>query len=101
MYLRVFVATAVAASFSLSPARADQPAAGRNLAAPCAICHGTGGRSVGGTDPLAGMSRPDMVRKLGEFKSGAKPATVMHQISKGYSDREIALLAEYFAAQKK
>lgn len=101
MHFRVLVSTVAAATFCSAPAGADQPAAGRNLAAPCAICHGTDGRSVGGTEPLAGMSRTDMVRKLGEYKSGAKPATVMHQISKGYSDREIALLAEYFASQKK
>lgn len=101
MYSRIFAVAAIAATFNTALVQAGTPAPGRNLAAPCAICHGTDGRSVGGSEPLAGMPRPDMVRKLGEFKSGAKPATVMHQISKGYSDREIALLAEYFAAQKK
>lgn len=101
MYSRILAAAAVAATFNTTLAQADAPAPGRNLAAPCAICHGTDGRSIGSAEPLAGMPRPDMVRKLGEFKSGAKPATVMHQISKGYSDKEIALLAEFFAAQKK
>lgn len=101
MYSRILVVTAVVTAFCSAPALAETPSTSRNLAAPCAICHGTDGRSVGGAEPLAGMSRPDMVRKLGEFKSGAKPATVMHQISKGYSDKEIALLAEFFATQKK
>ena len=101
MYPRSLAATALAAAFSSAFAQADDHAPGRNLAAPCAICHGTEGRSVGGADRLAGMSRSDMVRKLGEYKSGAKPATVMHQISKGYSDKEIALLADFFATQKK
>jgi cytochrome c553 len=101
MYSRILAAMAVATTFVTAIAHAGAPAPGRNLAAPCAICHGTDGHSVGGSEPLAGMPRPDMVRKLGEFKSGAKPATVMHQISKGYSDKEIALLAEFFATQKK
>ena len=42
-----------------------------------------------------------MVRKLNEFRSGAKPATVMHQLAKGYSDGQIDAMAGYFAAQKR
>ena len=30
----------------------------------------------------------------------ALPATIMHQIAKGYTDTEIELLAGFFAAQK-
>jgi cytochrome c553 len=30
-----------------------------------------------------------------------KPATVMHQISKGYTDPQIEQIAAYFAAQKR
>jgi cytochrome c553 len=47
------------------------------------------------------MAKADIVRKVTEFRDGKRPATVMHQIGKGYNDREIALIAEYFAAQKK
>jgi cytochrome c553 len=36
-----------------------------------------------------------------DFKSGKKPATLMHQLSKGYSDEQIDQLAGYFAALKK
>ena len=74
---------------------------GSQLAASCAMCHGTQGRSVGGNEPLAGMAKEELIRKFTEFRSGAKPATVMHQIAKGYTDAQLDLVAEYFAAQKK
>ena len=34
------------------------------------------------------------------FKAGSRPATVMTQLAKGYSDEQIRQLAAYFAAQK-
>jgi cytochrome c553 len=36
-----------------------------------------------------------------DFKTGKKPATIMHQLSKGYSDEQLAALASYFSALKK
>jgi sulfide dehydrogenase cytochrome subunit len=51
--------------------------------------------------PLAGLDKSYLVEQMKAFKSGARPATVMHQISKGYSDAQIDILAGYFAAQKK
>ena len=34
------------------------------------------------------------------FREGKKPATVMHQIAKGYTPEQIDQLAAYFAAQR-
>jgi cytochrome c553 len=81
-------------------ALAQDPNLARNLAATCANCHGTGGNAKGDMKPLAGMAADKMVAMIGDFKSGAQPATVMHQISKGYTDEQIRLIAGWFAAQK-
>jgi cytochrome c553 len=85
-----------------SVAQAADPNLARNLAATCANCHGTNGQAVtgSGADALAGMEKAKTLQKLADFKSGAKPASIMHQISKGYSDEQLDLIATYFAAQK-
>ncbi len=73
----------------------------RVWAAACANCHGTDGRALQGNEALAGKNKDELIQKMMDFKTGRKPATVMHQISKGYSDEQIQQIAAYFAAQKK
>jgi sulfide dehydrogenase cytochrome subunit len=81
------------------PVLAQDALLARNLAATCANCHGTTGNALGDMKPLAGMSADKIVAMVADFKSGAQPATIMHQIAKGYSDEQIRLVAGYFAAQ--
>ena len=83
-------------------AQAADPNLARNLAATCANCHGTNGNAVkgAGIDALAGMPKDKTLQKLADFKSGDKPASIMHQIAKGYTDEQLDLIAGYFAAQK-
>jgi sulfide dehydrogenase cytochrome subunit len=75
----------------------------KSLAATCANCHGTDGRAANGSSvpALAGMPRAYMVAQLKAFKDGSRPATIMHQLSKGYSEAQIEQIATYFAGQKK
>ncbi len=75
----------------------------RSLAATCANCHGTNGVAVPGSSvgSLAGLDATYFTTQMAAFKSGARPATVMHQLSKGFSDAQINTMAAYFAAQKK
>lgn len=73
---------------------------GRNMSANCANCHGTNGASVGGIPGLAGQPKDALVRNLKEFRDGKRPATIMHQLSKGYSDEQIELIAAYLSMQK-
>ena len=75
----------------------------RSLAATCANCHGTNGVAVDGSPVagLAGLPKAHIVTQMQAFKAGTRPATIMHQIAKGYSDAQIEQLATWFAAQKK
>jgi cytochrome c553 len=58
-------------------------------------------RAVAGSgEALAGTDKAKLMQKLMDFRSGAKPATIMHQISKGYTEAQLELVAAYFAARK-
>ncbi len=72
----------------------------RNLAATCANCHGTNGNARGDMKPLAGVPADKMIAMLADYRAGNQPATIMHQIVKGYTEDQIKLIAAYFAAQK-
>ena len=75
----------------------------RSLAATCGQCHGTDGHAIDAAalPGLAGLPASYLVEQMSTFKSGTRPATVMHQIARGYSDAQIDQLARYFAAQPK
>lgn len=74
----------------------------RALAATCAHCHGTDGHAIEGqaTIRLAGLPEDYTLTQLMAFRSGQRPATIMHQITKGYSQEQLEALARYFASQK-
>lgn len=91
-----------AAALAAAGPAAAQDTAARNLSAPCAICHGTDGRAVTrDVPPLAGAPRDQIAAQLRAFRDGSRPATVMHQIAKGYTDAQIDALAAWYAAQKR
>ena len=75
----------------------------RANAAMCANCHGSEGRTVkdSAVPAIAGLPRDYMIAQMNAFKDGSRTATVMHQIAKGFSDAQIASMADYFAAQKR
>ncbi len=82
------------------PATAQDALRARSLAATCANCHGTTGQAVGDMKSLAGMPAGKLLAMVEDFKSGAQPATVMHQIAKGYTAEQLELIAGHFAAQQ-
>lgn len=96
----IVVAAFVATGAALVAAQSGGPDVARSLAATCAGCHGTGGVSQGSTGSLAGTRQDELVRAMQDFKAGKRPATVMQQLAKGYTDEQIEQIAGWYAAQK-
>lgn len=93
------------AAVAAGPATAADDAARlrtRSLAATCAQCHGTEGRAVQGEAlvRLAGLPQDYILTQLMAFRNGQRAATIMHQITKGYSQEQLETLAAFFAKQK-
>lgn len=65
----------------------------------CANCHGTNGKTENDIPALAGQDRELLEELLYSYKNGAKQATIMHQHARGYTDEEIAILADFFSRQ--
>lgn len=74
----------------------------RALAATCAQCHGTEGAAVEGEAMirLAGLPQDYILSQLMAFRNGQRQATIMHQITKGYSQEQLETLAKYFGSKK-
>jgi len=97
---RIPVAVATAMALAAPLAMAQDAHLARNLAATCANCHGTNGAARGDMKVLAGVSSEKLIAMMNDYRSGDQPATIMHQISKGYTDEQIKLIAGFFAAQQ-
>ena len=101
--IRTLFAAAFVSGAALAPSAAAQgadPNLGRNLAAACATCHGTNGASQQGMPNLAGQQRTYLAQQMQDFRAGKRPATIMHQIARGYTDEQIDALAAYFSEQR-
>jgi sulfide dehydrogenase cytochrome subunit len=69
------------------------------MAGSCANCHGTDGRLVGSVPTIAGRPAAVLEARLLEFKHDeVDDATIMDRIAKGFTDEELAALADHFAA---
>ena len=104
IFNRTFLASAVLACAS-GAASAQQSADinTRALASTCAACHGTDGRAAdsAAVPGLAGLAKATLISQMQAFKDGSRPATIMHQLSKGYTDEQIDRLGDYFASVKR
>jgi len=100
MQLRSIIAiTSLAAIVAGNAANAqvlNDASDGRLLASGCFQCHGTDGRS-GGFDALAGDGKKDLIEKLRDMARKNQRSNIMFPHAKGYTAREIELIAEYFS----
>lgn len=72
----------------------------RTIAATCLSCHGPDGKSKSAMPSLAGIDKAYFVEQMKAFKSGQRPASVMHRHAQGYTDQEFEKMGEFFAAIK-
>jgi sulfide dehydrogenase cytochrome subunit len=87
----------VAASFTVS---AENITRAEILAHQCFVCHGTNGVGAGKIPELRDLDKDDIMESLNGFKSGSEKSTIMDRHAKGYSDKEIEMLADYFVSLK-
>ena len=105
MKTKIIMACALTLPLSAAVAQAQQPAdadvrSAALLASNCANCHGTLGNAQGAMPSLAGQQKTYIVEQMRAFRDGKRPATVMHQLAKGYTDPQIDAIAEFFSRQK-
>lgn len=87
------VAALVLLSGAVPAGAAPEPAG----ASTCSGCHAPAG--VDGAIPdLAGRPAAEIVAAMAAFRSGAREATVMDRIAKGFSDDETRAVADWLAA---
>ncbi|MEW6415198.1 MAG: c-type cytochrome [Pseudomonadota bacterium] len=72
----------------------------KTIAATCMTCHGPGGKSQGAIPSIAGLNKDYFVKQMKDFKSGARPGTIMKRHAAGYTDAEYEALGAYFASLK-
>ena len=89
----------LAAGATLAQTPSAPPTNAAYLAANCANCHGTSGSAKGAMPSLAGQKKDFIVEQMKAFRDGKRPATIMHQLAKGYTDQQIELVADYFSRQ--
>jgi len=85
-------------AFPTMAIEAAEPAPPAQLAEACSSCHGIDGRSTGAIPPLAGQDRDTLIAKLTDFRDTENGQTIMTRLARGYSDAEIAALADYFSS---
>ena len=79
-------------------AMGGDPAAGRQAAAACRVCHGMDGKSVRPDAPnIGGQLESYLRQQLLDYRSGKRQHPVMSVVAEGLSDADIDNLAAYYA----
>ena len=68
-------------------------------ASSCSGCHGPAASAGAAVPPIGGRPAAETARLMRDFKSGARPTTVMGRIAKGFDDAEIDAIAQWLGAQ--
>jgi cytochrome c553 len=90
---------ALLAGIHAAPADAQAPQPPL-IAQGCIGCHGQAGAGAGSVPKIAGYNRDLFIAQWAAFRAKQRPATVMDRVATGYTDAEVALLADYFSKLK-
>jgi cytochrome c553 len=75
-----------------TPAWAADPPPG---AAMCSGCHGGGGMVA-----IAGRSPDELTATMEAFRSGARPATLMNRLVRGFTPDEVRAISRWLSEQR-
>lgn len=92
------LAAGLTALVLLSPAaQAQAPLAAEG----CYGCHGPGGMGAGAIPAIAGRDAAELRALMADFRANERPASIMGRVARGYTDAEIAAIAEHFAQARR
>ena len=92
--MNFFLINIVLAFFSLNIFADD------NIALPCLGCHGPSGNSPGNSIPsISGLSKEYFIKSFNAYKYDTRDNYLMRIIAKGYSDKQIIAMSNYFSQQ--
>lgn len=81
-------------------AQVGDAAAGKDMVAMCAACHGADGNSAAPTFPkLAGLGEKYLLKQMQDIRDGARPVPTMVGQLDGKSDQDLADMAAFYAGQ--
>jgi sulfide dehydrogenase cytochrome subunit len=63
----------------------------------CYGCHGPSGEGAGAIPAIAGRDAAELRALMVAFRANERPATIMGRVARGYTDAEIAGMADHFA----
>jgi sulfide dehydrogenase cytochrome subunit len=92
---RAILAAVVLASGAASAQSVPSAAQG------CNGCHGPAGEGAGSIPAIAGtLDRDAFLEAMRQFRADQRPATIMNRISRGFTDAELAQMADLFARRQ-
>lgn len=95
--MRILLQLAVILAAIGAPPAFAADADGLALSQACTSCHGLEGKGDGAIPALAGQPRDKLVSLMTAFRDQPGDATIMNRLMRGYTDAEIAALADYFS----
>ena len=71
-----------------------------NIALPCLGCHGPSGNSPGNSIPsISGLDSEYFISSFNAYKNDIRKNYIMRIIAKGYTDKQIIAMSNYFNQQ--